>query len=157
VTVRAGTAYRKIWRLVNNFFARIIRFTVQKFQLFCVIFCIIIFSCQMGHAAFYIDCHRMTVPENILLQKKHCIKVNTYFCDGRGRALTMGTGCLGHLRVLLYFAQIVGPLRVWSGSPKRVTYDCFSTIWLYVVCKRNEHECDVINEDYFTLKQTILT
>jgi len=25
----------------------------------------------MGHAGFYIDCHRMTVPENILLQKKH--------------------------------------------------------------------------------------
>ena len=23
----------------------------------------------MGHAGFYIDCHRMTVPENILLQK----------------------------------------------------------------------------------------
>jgi len=22
-----------------------------------------------GHAGFYIDCHRMTVPENILLQK----------------------------------------------------------------------------------------
>ena len=23
----------------------------------------------MGHVGFYIDCHRMTVPENILLQK----------------------------------------------------------------------------------------
>ena len=51
VTVRAGTAYRKIWRLVNNFFARIIRFTVQKFQLFCVIFCIIIkfFFIELRH------------------------------------------------------------------------------------------------------------
>ena len=24
---------------------------------------------KWGHAGFYIDCHRMTVPENILLQK----------------------------------------------------------------------------------------
>ena len=47
--VRAGTAYRKIWRLVNNFFARIIRFTVQKFQLFWVIFCIIIFFIELWH------------------------------------------------------------------------------------------------------------
>ena len=49
VTVRAGTAYRKIWRLVNNFLARIIRFTVQKFQLFWVIFCIIIFFIELWH------------------------------------------------------------------------------------------------------------
>jgi len=49
VTVRAGTAYRKIWRLVNNFFAHIIRFTVQKFQLFWVIFCIIIFFIELWH------------------------------------------------------------------------------------------------------------
>ena len=47
VTVRAGTSYRKIWRLVTNFFARIIRFTVQKFQLFWVIFCIIIFFIEL--------------------------------------------------------------------------------------------------------------
>jgi len=64
------------------FLARIIRFTVPKFQLFWVIFCIIIFFIELwhfnfvisqnakwGHAGFYIDCHRMTVPENILLQK----------------------------------------------------------------------------------------
>ena len=49
VTIRAGTAYRKIWRLVNNFFARIIRFTVQKFQLFWVIFCIIIIFIELWH------------------------------------------------------------------------------------------------------------
>jgi len=29
-------------------------------------------NAKCGHAGFYIDCHRMTVPENILLQKKHC-------------------------------------------------------------------------------------
>ena len=29
-------------------------------------------NAKWGHAIFYIDCHRMTVPENILLQKKHC-------------------------------------------------------------------------------------
>jgi len=27
-------------------------------------------NARWGHAGFYIDCHRMTVPENILLQKK---------------------------------------------------------------------------------------
>ena len=48
VTVRAGTAYRKIWRLVT-LFARIMRFTVQKFQLFWVIFCIVIFFIELWH------------------------------------------------------------------------------------------------------------
>ena len=28
-------------------------------------------NAKWGHAGFYIDCHRMTVPENILLQEKH--------------------------------------------------------------------------------------
>jgi len=27
-------------------------------------------NAKWRHAGFYIDCHRMTVPENILLQKK---------------------------------------------------------------------------------------
>jgi len=26
-------------------------------------------NAKWGHAGFYIDCHRMTVPENILLKK----------------------------------------------------------------------------------------
>jgi len=26
-------------------------------------------NAKWGHGGFYIDCHRMTVPENILLQK----------------------------------------------------------------------------------------
>ena len=30
-------------------------------------------NAKWGHAGFYIDSHRMTVPENILLQKKHWI------------------------------------------------------------------------------------
>jgi len=34
-------------------------------------------NAKWGHAGFYIDCHRMTVPENILLQKKHCPRVRT--------------------------------------------------------------------------------
>ena len=29
-------------------------------------------NAKWGHAGFYIDCHRMAVPENILLQKKYC-------------------------------------------------------------------------------------
>jgi len=32
-----------------------------------------------GHAGFYIDCHRMTVPENILLQKKHWTPQSSFF------------------------------------------------------------------------------
>jgi len=31
-------------------------------------------NAKWGHAGFYIDCHRMTVPENILLQKKQCTR-----------------------------------------------------------------------------------
>jgi len=26
-------------------------------------------NAKWGHAGFYIDCHRMTVPENVLLKK----------------------------------------------------------------------------------------
>ena len=36
-------------------------------------------NAKWGHAGFYIDCHRMTVPENILLQKKHCWALWTIF------------------------------------------------------------------------------
>ena len=32
-------------------------------------------NAKWGHAGFYIDCHRMTVPENILLQKKHWLQL----------------------------------------------------------------------------------
>ena len=33
-------------------------------------------NAKWGHSSFYIDCHRMTVPENILLQKSTaCIHV----------------------------------------------------------------------------------
>jgi len=31
-------------------------------------------NAKWSHAGFYIDCHRMTVPENILLQIQHCLK-----------------------------------------------------------------------------------
>jgi len=90
VTVQAGMAYRKIWRLDNNFFARIIRLTAQKFQLFWVIFCIIIFhrimahfnfvisqNAKWGHASFYIDLHRMTSSKyayrKVLFYKKSTV------------------------------------------------------------------------------------
>ena len=33
-------------------------------------------NAKWGHTGFYIDCHRMTVPENILLQKSTVV-VNT--------------------------------------------------------------------------------
>jgi len=31
-------------------------------------------NAKWGHASFYIDCHRMTVPENILFTKKALLK-----------------------------------------------------------------------------------
>jgi len=34
-------------------------------------------NAKWGHAGFYIDCHRMTVPENILLQNMHWTKETT--------------------------------------------------------------------------------
>jgi len=34
---------------------------------------------KWGHAGFYIDCHRMTVPENILLQKSTDNNNNTKY------------------------------------------------------------------------------
>ena len=34
---------------------------------------------KWGHAGFYIDCHRMTVPENILLQKSTVHTTNISF------------------------------------------------------------------------------
>ena len=39
-------------------------------------------NAKWGHAGFYIDCHRMTVLENILLQKKHCEYI---ICSGKER------------------------------------------------------------------------
>ena len=35
-------------------------------------------NAKWGHAGFYIDCHRMTVPENILLQKKALAVLDIY-------------------------------------------------------------------------------
>ena len=32
-------------------------------------------NAKWGHAGFYIDCHRMTVPENILLQKSTVLRL----------------------------------------------------------------------------------
>ena len=57
-------------------------------------------------------------------------------CDGRGRALTTGTGCLGHLRVLLYFAQISGS----AEGVKRITKTCnLRLIFYYLnVCSAQE-------------------
>jgi len=33
---------------------------------------------KWGHAGFYIDCHRMTVPENILLQKSTALNTTLH-------------------------------------------------------------------------------
>ena len=41
-------------------------------------------NAKWGHAGFYIDCHRMTVPKNILLQKKHWAEVNCFQFSSHG-------------------------------------------------------------------------
>ena len=90
MTVRAGTAYRKIWRLVNNFFCSHNKVHCSKipivlsnllyhyfFHWIMAHFNFVISqNAKWRHAGFYIDCHQMTVPENILLQKKHCHTLN---------------------------------------------------------------------------------
>ena len=51
-------------------------------------------NAKWGHAGFYIDCHRMTVPENILLQKKALDCAITCRPPGRPRNKTSGsTSC----------------------------------------------------------------
>jgi len=45
-------------------------------------------NAKWGHAGFYIDCHRMTVPENILLQKSTACRYQLLIIDPRdGTAL----------------------------------------------------------------------
>jgi len=44
---------------------------------------------KWGHAGFYIDCHRMTIPENILLQKKHCAQHYIAYSDNRNATLKL--------------------------------------------------------------------
>jgi len=74
VTVRAGTAYRKIWRLVNNFFCShnkvhcseipIVPSNLLYYYFFHWIMAhfnfVISQNAKWGHAGFYFDCHRMT-------------------------------------------------------------------------------------------------
>jgi len=40
-------------------------------------------NAKWGHAGFYIDCRRMTVPENILLQKKHWLRLPATVMDAQ--------------------------------------------------------------------------
>jgi len=47
--VRAGTAYRKVWRLVNNFFCSHNKVHCSEIPMFWVIFCIIIFFIELWH------------------------------------------------------------------------------------------------------------
>ena len=49
-------------------------------------------NAKWGHAGFYIDCHRMTVPENILLQKKHWFVSNSVAKCGAVSARNSGRG-----------------------------------------------------------------
>jgi len=45
-------------------------------------------NAKWGHAGFYIDCHRMTVPENILLQKSTDCFYYLYLCFSHGEFVT---------------------------------------------------------------------
>ena len=50
-------------------------------------------NAKWGHAGFYIDCHRMTVPENMLLQKKAQLGFIIFQCHTHYRALSLGLYC----------------------------------------------------------------
>ena len=56
-------------------------------------------NAKWGHAGFYIDCHRMTVPENILLQKKHWLQAYTAAYKYSGTAVSIVQRFAGMLRV----------------------------------------------------------
>ena len=71
-------------------------------------------NAKWGHAGFYIDCHRMTVPENILLQEKHCIPVTRMGCSRmhtsvgqtKGATHTFPTYSPGSLRTMFHFVVV---------------------------------------------------
>jgi len=92
-----------------------------------------------------------------IVHSLNVLQFNHKTCDGRGRALTTGTGCLSHLRVLLYFAKISGP----AEGVKRITKTCNLRLFLsyLTVCSVQEKWTQVwlTNDDYFTLRRTILT
>jgi len=64
-------------------------------------------NAKWGHAGFYIDCHRMTVPENIFLQKKHCVQ---YRCQQYNTGVTdvavYNTGVSKTIQVSLMFVIV---------------------------------------------------
>ena len=84
----------------------------------------------MGYAGFYIDCHRMTVPENIFLQKKHCVQ---YRCQQYNTGVTdvavYNTGVSKTIQVSLMFVTVnnagvsktLAPLTSSHVSPASVT------------------------------------
>ena len=98
MTVRAGTAYRKIWRLDNNFFCSHNKFDCSEipivlsnllyhyfFHWIMAHFNFVISqNVKWGHAGFYIDRHRMTSSKyayrKVLFYKKstgtsYCVSV----------------------------------------------------------------------------------
>ena len=104
VTVRASTAYRKTWRLVNNFLVRRIRFTVQKFQLFWVIFCItIFFHWIMAHFNFAALQHALsTIPISSSECERGFSQMNLIATPSRASLLTK-------IISSLLFVRLVGP------------------------------------------------
>ena len=86
-------------------------------------------NAKWGHAGFYIDCHRMTVPENILLQKSTVYQRPTplpwvgpigAFCRHTYRTLHIAVVCrLQYLPMLSAGrkAPKIAPSRGQSGPP----------------------------------------
>ena len=87
-------------------------------------------NAKWGHAGFYIDCHRMTVPENIFLQKKHCVQ---YRCQQYNTGVTdvavYNTGVSKTIQVSVMFVTVnnagvsktLAPLTSSHVSPASVT------------------------------------
>jgi len=61
-------------------------------------------NAKWGHAGFYIDCHRMTVPENILLQKS---TVCTSALEMASRGNQHCASCIGTLSFPMPCAALV--------------------------------------------------
>ena len=87
-------------------------------------------NAKWGHAGFYIDCHRMTVPENIFLQKKHCVQCRCQqYNTGVTGVAVYNTGVSKTIQVSVMFVTVnnagvsktLAPLTSSHVSPASVT------------------------------------
>ena len=83
-------------------------------------------NAKWGHASFYIDCHRVTVPENILLQKKHWVRQ----CSGvvADTCFSLLNDCM---MLLLRRSCLAAPV-VWLLAASTVAACCLLSMCSYL-------------------------